>query len=115
MKLRIVTFNVHFGKYTDRIVDVFTHSENLREADIIFLQETEEYESEKISRAKKIAEALKLNCAYAPARKIKTRGTHGLAILSKYELTNINIIPLPAHKILFRLHERIALTATAHI
>ena len=115
MKLRIVTFNVHFGKNTDLIVGAFARNEILREADIIFLQETEEHESEKISRAKKVADALGLHCVYAPARKIVAKGTHGLAILSKYELSDINIIRLPAYKIGFVVQERIAMTAEARI
>ncbi len=113
--IRIVTFNVHFGKNTDAIVHAFLNNNVLRQADIIYFQEIEHYEAEKISRAKKIADALSLECAYMPARKIKMNDTHGLAILSKYSLSEVESVTLPRHTMYFRTRERIAMNATIHV
>jgi endonuclease/exonuclease/phosphatase family metal-dependent hydrolase len=113
--IKIVTFNVHFGEKIKAIATAFTQNKNLRAADIIFLQEIEDHESETVSRAEKLAAILGLNHAYAPAREIKTKGTHGLAILSKYDLTNIKTIALPTHSFLSRSRKRIAMTAIADV
>lgn len=113
--IKIVTFNVHFGENIKAIASAFTQNKNLREADIIFLQEIEYHENETISRTEKLAAVLGLNHAYAPARKIKTKGTHGLAILSKYDLTNIKTLALPTHSFLSRSQKRIAMTAIADV
>ena len=113
--IRIVTFNVHFGKKTAAIADAFAHNKHLREADIIFLQEIEHHESEKISRAEKLAGALGLKYAYVPARELKTKGTHGLAILSKYELKDVETLALPKHTLFSRFRQRIAMIAIADV
>ncbi len=113
--IRIVSFNVRFGENIKAIASAFTQNKDLREADIIFLQEIEHHKSETISRAEKLAAVLGLKHAYAPAREIKAKGTHGLAILSKYDLTNIETVALPTHSFLSRTQQRIAMTAIADI
>jgi endonuclease/exonuclease/phosphatase family metal-dependent hydrolase len=112
---KIVTLNVHFGENTGAIAAAFTQNKNLRGADIIFLQEIEYHENETISRAEKLADALGLKYAYAPARTIMAKGTHGLAILSKYDLTDIATLILPEHTFFSRSHRRIAMTAVVNI
>jgi endonuclease/exonuclease/phosphatase family metal-dependent hydrolase len=113
--LRIVTFNVHFGENTEAIADAFTRNENLRTADILFIQEIEYHESEKIPRAEKLADAMALQYAYAPAREIAAHGTHGLAILSRYDLTDIETIALPTYAFFSHSQQRIAMTAFANV
>src|SRR5437660_1619001 len=93
---RIVTFNVHFGKKAKSIAEAFKRNEKLRGADIIFLQEIEEYKNEEVPRVKTIADSLEMEYIYTPARPILTKGTHGLAILSKKAPTEVEIVPLPA-------------------
>lgn len=113
--LRVATFNVHSGKNTQGIADVFKRNENLREADIIFLQEIEERTSEKISRAKQIADALGMEYAYAPARTMAGKGTHGLAILSKYPLEDVETLSLPPYSITFHTQSRVSLIANVRV
>src|SRR5258708_665177 len=90
--IRVVTWNVHFGERTQWIVEIFKNNKHLREADIIFLQEIEDHESEKISRARRIADTLGLECVYAPARNVPQKGTHGLAILSRYKISEVESV-----------------------
>jgi endonuclease/exonuclease/phosphatase family metal-dependent hydrolase len=113
--VKIVTFNVHFGENIKAITAALTQNKNLSDADIIFLQEIEHHESETISRAEKLAHALGLRHSYIPAREIKAKGTHGLAILSKYDLTKIETLALPMHSFFSRTQQRIAMTAIADI
>ncbi len=80
----IVSYNVHFGKKTSSISDIFLQNDNLKNADIILLQEVEEHVVEHSSRATRIAESLGYHCLYAPAQIRKQKGTHGLAIFESF-------------------------------
>ena len=113
--MKIVTFNVHFGENTEAIAAAFAGNKNLRDADIIFLQEIEHHKSEKVSRADRLARALRLKHAYVPARTIAADGTHGLAILSKYDLLNIKTLALPKYTFFSLSRPRIAMTAVADV
>jgi len=112
--IRVVTFNVHFGKNTDAIAASLKENPNLAQADIIMIQEIEAHKSEGSVRAARIAKSLKFKFIYAPARDIfLNRGTHGLAILSKKPLQKVKTVKLPFYKLLFRSRPRIALVASA--
>ena len=113
--IKIVTFNVHLGENTKAIADAFTQNKNLREADIIFLQEVEFHESEKVSRAERLANVMGLKFAYVPAREIKAHDTHGLAILSRYDLASVETIILPTYAFFSHSQKRIAMTAIVNI
>jgi endonuclease/exonuclease/phosphatase family metal-dependent hydrolase len=113
--IRVVSFNVHSGKNTAEIAEIFARDKNLSGADIILLQEIEFHRVEKISRAEIIARKLGFYFVYEPARKLKNSATHGLAILSRYPITNPLPIKLPEYKLLFLLKTRIALTASIKI
>lgn len=115
MNIKIVTFNVHFGKDTNGIATALTQNKNLREADFIFLQEIEHHQSEIVSRAQRLADTLGLKHAYVPARSLKNEDTHGLAILSKYDLIDVTTLKLPMHTLLYRTQQRIAMTAIANV
>lgn len=116
--IRVVTFNVHFGKKVDSIVKTFQDNPILREADIIYFQEIEDHKEEKLPRAQKIADELSFECVYAPARKLtklNVEGTHGLAILSRYPILEAEFVALPKNKMYPRSRERIGLNATVQI
>jgi endonuclease/exonuclease/phosphatase family metal-dependent hydrolase len=115
MEMRIVTFNVHYGKNAALIADTLKNNEHLSGADVILLQEIEEHASEKVSRVKKIADALGLAYLYAPARAMGKTGTHGLAILARQQPEDPEIIALPFYKFFFDARKRIALTAAVRL
>jgi len=115
MKIFVTSFNVHYGKNTTGLADVFTNNKTLAKSDIIFLQEIESHQAEKICRAESIANHLGYNYVYAEARQIKKGNTHGLAILSRFELTNHMTIKLPRYRIMGRIQQRIAQVADIKI
>ncbi|MDR3643247.1 MAG: endonuclease/exonuclease/phosphatase family protein [Candidatus Doudnabacteria bacterium] len=109
--IRLVSFNVHSGRNTREIAQVFVRDKNLSKADIILLQEIEFHQVEKICRAESIARHLGFHFVYEPARQLGASATHGLAILSRYPIKKALPIRLPEFRLLFKLQTRIALVA----
>ncbi|NIV35403.1 MAG: hypothetical protein GWN58_39900 [Anaerolineae bacterium] len=111
----MVTFNVHYADDLPALVRSIQRNPALCAADVFLLQETESYKSEGASRTHKLARALKLNYVYAPARYIEEGGTHGLAILSRYPLSDITVIPLKQFDLNLNTRRRIAVAATVTV
>lgn len=109
--LRVVTFNVHFGADVPALVRAIRSNPRLSRADVLLLQEIESHPGD--DRAAKLAEALKLDLVYAPAR-VEGDGTHGLAILSRYPLTDLQVLRLKEYDLGFHARRRIAMAATVH-
>jgi endonuclease/exonuclease/phosphatase family metal-dependent hydrolase len=89
LAVRVVTYNVHFGAPVARL------AEALRGADIVLLQEVQDHPGEGKSRAERIAAELGMQASYAPARTLKDRGTHGLAVLSRWPMHDPEVLELP--------------------
>jgi endonuclease/exonuclease/phosphatase family metal-dependent hydrolase len=105
----LVTYNVHFGKKTESLRDIFKHHPLLSKADIILFQEIEDRRIEGSARAERIARSLGYHCVYAPARLVGGKGTHGLATFSRFPIESFEITNLGFFKQLFRSRQRIAL------
>jgi len=114
-QLRIVSFNVHYALDPLKLAGAIRTNEEVGNADVFLIQEIEDYSAEGSSRTAKLAEALGLNYVYAPARTTGTGGTHGLAILSRYPLRDIEVILLPQFNLRYRTRQRIALTALVDV
>jgi endonuclease/exonuclease/phosphatase family metal-dependent hydrolase len=110
--LRLVTFNVH-AESADAIVHGIHSSRSMSRADLLLLQEMESIASEKESRARQVARRLDMHFAYAPAYARWDGGSHGVAILSRFPLHDIEVIELPRYDVHFNSARRIALGATA--
>jgi endonuclease/exonuclease/phosphatase family metal-dependent hydrolase len=111
--LRVVTFNVHFGADVPALVQAIRSNPRLSQADVLLLQEIESYPGD--DRAAKLAEALTLDLVYAPAR-VEGDGTHGLAILSRYPMTDLEVLRLKQYDLGFRgTRRRIAMAATVQV
>ncbi|MFQ5662459.1 MAG: endonuclease/exonuclease/phosphatase family protein [Terriglobia bacterium] len=113
--VRLVTFNVHYARDLPRLVESIRTHPTLRTADVLLLQEIESHPSEGASRAHKLAHALRLNYVYAPARATDDGGTHGLAILSRFPLSEVEVFPLKQYNLGFNTRQRIALAATLDV
>ncbi len=113
--LRVVTFNVHHADDLPALIRSIQRNPALCAADVFLLQEIESYKSEGASRTHKLARALKLHYVYAPARHTEDGGTHGLAILSRYPLSDITVIPLKQFDLNLNTRRRIALAATVDV
>jgi endonuclease/exonuclease/phosphatase family metal-dependent hydrolase len=110
--LRVVTFNVYLAPDPQAVADAILANPNLRTADIFMLQEIEGHEEEQKLRTQVIADALEMHFVYAPARRLeRALGTHGLAILSRFPITEAETIKLPFLRLGWRSRDRIALRA----
>lgn len=109
--IKITTYNTHFGRKLPKIIMAFKENRNLRDSDIILLQEIEAYEGKGRAQAGEIADSLGLYCHYAGAREIirlGKKGTHGLAVLSRHPIVSTHIIPLPYFRLPLHSRRRIA-------
>lgn len=113
--LRIISFNVHYAPEPLQLAENIRQSAELAHADVFLIQEIEDYPSEGTSRTARLAAALKLNYVYAPARATDTGGTHGLAILSRYPVRDVTVIPLPQYNLRYNIRRRIALAVTLDV
>lgn len=95
--LRVVTYNIQDGGApAETIAQAFMADPDLARADVVLLQEEEAYDSEGAPRAEKLAQLLGMGWFYAPARpNLSGVGTFGDAILSRYPMTNLEVMDLP--------------------
>jgi endonuclease/exonuclease/phosphatase family metal-dependent hydrolase len=107
--IRLVSFNVHYAKNPYKIAEAIKEHADLSHADVILLQEVEYHLHEGKGRADQIAEFLGYECIYAPASTRGSRGTHGLAVLTKLPVLETEVVQLPFFKLGFRSRRRIAL------
>ncbi|MFY9225348.1 MAG: endonuclease/exonuclease/phosphatase family protein [Blastocatellia bacterium] len=107
-QVRVVSLNAHCGKKLERIIDEL-QKPRLALGDVILLQEVEE--KLRLNQTELLANRLGYHACYLPAR-LTRRGTHGLAILSRYPMTDIEILPLPRYERLIKTRSRVAMGAT---
>jgi endonuclease/exonuclease/phosphatase family metal-dependent hydrolase len=110
--LRLVTFNVH-AESADVLVRGIQSSPILSNADLFLLQEMESSAAEPEHRARLVGRRLDMHFAYAPAYGLWDGGSHGVAILSRHPLRDIDVVELPRYHVHFNSGRRIALGATA--
>ena len=110
----IVSFNVQH-RPSNALIRAFRHDPVLRVADVLLLQEMESHPHEGASRAQALAQALEMEYAYAPRYGVDAGGTHGLAILSRRSLTDLEVIELPTYNLFYNRGRVIALAATVQI
>lgn len=107
-RLRVVTFNVHFGADVDGLADALLASGDAGGADLLLLQEIEAHPDEGGSRAARLAARLAMNHVYAPGR-VEGAGTHGVAVLSRFPLLDAQVMELARADIGFHTRRRVAL------
>jgi endonuclease/exonuclease/phosphatase family metal-dependent hydrolase len=104
--LRVVTFNVQYARHVDRAIALLFASQQLRNADIIALQEMD------APGTRRIAEAFGMFYVYYPASVSPETGRDfGNAILSRWPIAADQKIVLP-HLGRFWRQQRIATAAT---
>lgn len=88
--LKVVTWNIHFGKEVDAAVEALETIDNLKEADVLLLQEMN------VEAVDEIARRLGYNYVYYPSTiHPRYQMEFGNAILSTWPLTNAQKIVLP--------------------
>jgi endonuclease/exonuclease/phosphatase family metal-dependent hydrolase len=110
--VRIVTFNILDGGIdAAQLAAAIAADPELGSASVIALQEEEAFPGEGAPRAQRLAEALGMSWAYVPARPERT-GTYGNALLSRFPLSNVEMIDLPRAS---NRRQRIAMSADVQI
>jgi len=81
-------------------------------ADVFLLQEVLHSESDPRTIAVSMAQELGYSMAFAPGDEVKSGVRRGLAVISRFPLSNPEIIPLAAHTLRFKNRCRVALGVT---
>jgi endonuclease/exonuclease/phosphatase family metal-dependent hydrolase len=110
-RLRIVTYNIHMIS-ADKLVEALRADPQVAAADVVALQEVESHPKEGQSRACLAAQELDLHCAFAPGYGLDDGGSHGVALLSRWPLADLEVIELPYHDLHYNSARRVALGAT---
>ena len=107
--LRIVSFNVAFGRHVDRAIALFGADTALRHADIVFLQEMD------ADGTRRMASALGMQYVFYPAIFHKrTKRDFGNAVLSRFPIVDDAKLVLP-HRSWYAGTQRIATAATIRV
>lgn len=94
------------------IVDAVAAWIDQRAIDVLFLQEVGQEHGDGAAFMSALGERLRLPYAYAPSTPFETGHMQGLAIVSRYPLTDVNVQQLKYNHLRFRSRCRIALGAT---
>ncbi len=103
--IKVVTYNIKFSKYIHQALNEFKTADNLKDADIILLQEMDE------SGVQYLANNLSMNYVYIPACLHRHQKNFGNAILSKWPLSQPQKLILPYSNPI-NGQQRIAVSAT---
>lgn len=112
-QLRVVTYNVHFGQDVDGIARAIRENEALAAADLLLLQEIESHPDEGSSRTSRLAQVLGMGYVYVPARPERS-GTHGIALMSRHPVENLQVMQLPDADIPSGPPSRVAMSCDLH-
>lgn len=109
-----LAWNIERGSIFEGIVDALTNHDQLKDKDVLLLTELDYGMARSGNRfvAREIAERLGLNYAFAPvyialqkgsgveaeAEGENTKSIHGLAMFSKWPMSNVHTVPLPNGK-----------------
>ncbi len=107
--MRVVTYNVH-GQGAKAIIAAVRGDPALARADVILLQEVEERPGRPVCAA--VARALGMAWAFAPGYGLDGGGAHGVAILGRSPLRDLELIELPRNDTVVNTARRVALGAT---
>jgi endonuclease/exonuclease/phosphatase family metal-dependent hydrolase len=94
------------------ILEAWKLADSVGHADILLLQEVRQSNGNGEAVTEALSRRLGLSVAYAPADLLENGHTQGLAILSRYPLKQVRVIPLEYFRLRFRSRCRIALIAT---
>jgi endonuclease/exonuclease/phosphatase family metal-dependent hydrolase len=109
-RLRLATWNVHFGEDAEGLAANILASSDIASADVLLIQEMEAYPDEPVTRTRRFAEALGMSWVWAPAR-VQNGGTHGIALLSRFPLENAAVMQLPFIDTAYQPRQRNAVSA----
>lgn len=91
---RVVSFNVEMGGDPALLATEIRNNADIAGASLFLIQEQESYPEEGTTRARRLAQQLDLGYVYVPGR-VKNGGTHGLALMSRFPIENVEVMMLP--------------------
>ncbi len=97
------------------IADALIEWTHGRKIDILLLQEVGHSSLDGGAFVAAVSGRLGFHSAYAPANRMGATHTQGLAIISRYPLEGVEVLPLAYHQLRFRSRCRIAVLATTTI
>lgn len=106
----IATYNVHMASAA-AIARTVAGDPTLAGADVLMLQEIED----RGGGARQVAERLGMHYAFAPGYGTPGGGSHGVAILARRRLDDVEVIELPRENVVFNSARRVALGATVEL
>lgn len=112
--LTVVSLNLAEKTDVERIADELQQVEAIRRADVFLLQEVRRVSDNAEAMPGALARALGLYCQYAAGDELENGAARGVAILSRYPLTDPEIIELDRHRLGFKNRRRIALGVTVN-
>lgn len=112
--VRIASWNVHFGADPEHLAAQLRGSMELARTDVLMVQEIEAFPDELRTRTARLAAALGMTWVYVPARPADA-GTHGIAILSRHPLADVQVRQLPYFDQLVNPRNRIAMRAVVEV
>lgn len=93
--LRIASWNVHGLSDPDDLVAHLAASQQIANADVLFLQETAQYPGEDQTRSAQLATTLAMTWAHVPVHLLRGGVMQGNAILSRFALDDVEVKRLP--------------------
>ncbi|MGH8526499.1 MAG: endonuclease/exonuclease/phosphatase family protein [Gammaproteobacteria bacterium] len=111
--LTVASLNLARENRTERVIGELRRLQQRLELDILLLQEVDQEPGNQGLLVARVAEALGHYCVFAPADLWRNGGLHGLAILSRWPLAEIEVVPLRQFNLRFRKRCRIGLAVTA--
>lgn len=113
-KIKALAWNIERGNIFEGILDALKNHDELKDKDVLLLTELDYGMARSKNRfvARELAEALRLNYAFAPVYIALQKGSgvesemdgentksiHGLAMFSKFTMNNVHAVPLPNGK-----------------
>lgn len=113
-KIKALAWNIERGNIFEGILDALKNHDELKDKDVLLLTELDYGMARSKNRfvARELAEALRLNYAFAPVYIALQKGSgvesemdgenaksiHGLAMFSKFPMKNVHAVPLPNGK-----------------
>lgn len=112
---RIASFNLYMPSTPEELAtryEAVRAERDLSQVDVWLLQEIETVDRGTINAARWLAEQLGLYWAFAPTRGTGDDDLHGLAILSRYPIRDLERLWLPRFDLAWNSRDRAALAAT---
>ena len=110
--LSVTTLNMAKEKDTERILKEWRANPKIWNSDVMLLQEVAHFAADRPSIGHTLAKEMNRHVVSAPS--LANRDIDGLAIISRYPLTDVELTQLAHNDMVFHTRNRIAMAVTVH-